>query len=267
MAHTQRTSRDWLSDSAKTHPLYAAFRRDQGTANQMLRASQAAYHLADQAARGQPPGQLLAALFRDGAVPFDVAERYRPADTATVGLLLRDMREVDRRLQDAVIIYYVGAFERFLSNWCRDAEIRPARDTSHRRILENMLRDVSKKGDRWSINLKGAADAFPEIKDRLTASFPTHRPLANVPPAWDCFTVTEMWREVRNLVVHHDRVLHQSFIAKVGPHWTGYRSSFQAKPAKLTAGHKLPLGYRDVVYCFTHVRRSVDELMGLLCDG
>ena len=267
MTSMQRTSRVWLSDAAKKHELYVTFGQDQLIANQMLRASQVAYHFANQAVRDEPPNQSLASLLQGQVALRDVSMRYGAPREATVSVFRRDLGVIDRRLQDAVIVYYIGAFERFLNNFCREAATTLTARGEDRHLLAKLLKEATGDGgDRWSIKLASAADRFPEIKARLTESFPTHQPLEYVPPKWNCFSVTEMWREVRNLIVHHDRKVHQTFINAVGAQWKGYRSTFKKRASKPAVGSNLPLEYQDVIHCFTHVRRSVDELIAILCD-
>lgn len=264
MASTQRTDRGWLSKAAKQHELYVTFCQDQVTANQMLRATQAAYHLAEQAVRDQPSSELLATLFRNQIVPPDVFRRYGSSEGATVGALRGDLKSVDRRLQDAVIIYYVGAFERFLNNFVVAASKIITTRGQRRPTLEKLLQKA--QSDRWAIDLENASKNLPEIRARLRDSYPTHKPLEHVPPTWDCFIVTQMWREVRNLILHHDRRVHETFNRETGAHWAGYRSTFRKRATVPEVGSSLPLDYRDVIHCFTHVRRSVDELIAILCD-
>jgi hypothetical protein len=265
MASIQRASRDDVSNAAKDHKLYLTFEADQRTANKMLSATIAAYRHTEQAVRGRPDDQPIDDLFANGELPPDVSRRY--GNSGTIRTLREDLDGADRRLQDAVIVYYVGAFERFLNGFCIEAgQILTTRDCDARGVLKRLNDDVEHQGDRWSINLWRAAEHLPEIKARLILSIPTHRPVRNAPPIWNCFTMTQMWVEIRNLIVHHDRRVHETFNNKFGKPWQVYRSSFENRPAKLTVGSELPLGYRNVTHCFTHVRRSVDELVKILCD-
>jgi hypothetical protein len=220
MASIQRASRD-LPKAVKGNKLHIAFRSDQLIANQMLRTTMTAYRLTEQAVRDRPGNEPMAELFINRELPSNLADRYGIPEMTVVRTLREELGVVDRRLQDAIIIYYIGAFERFLNNFCKEAStILSTRGCDEQGALQGLLNDAKRRRARWSINLRQAAEHLPEIKARLTVTFPTYQPVRNAPSTWDCFTMTQMWIEIRNLIAHHDR--HGRFkIVKAG--WVASR--------------------------------------------
>jgi hypothetical protein len=90
---------------------------------------------------------------------------------------------------------------------------------------------------------------------------------ARIERGMNCWEMPGMWREIRNLIVHHDSVAHTAFIKSNERTWRVGRQPVQSKTPNtdvLVAGAKLPLEARDVIHCFTHCNKTARVLQAQL---
>lgn len=183
---------------------------------------------------------------------------------ATIADLVSDLRENGKGLLEATIVREVGALEIFLREWAL-AALSFALDpsiTSHTSERVRKLEETRKSIlDRpyQSVSLARIVELFPAIGAVLSQS--TH--LRAVQPLLgegsgdlNCQVVALLWRDVRNLILHHDRIVHQRFIQKFGPLWLAIQTDAKNRgktiiPRPCRVGRPLPLVERHLVFCFT----------------
>lgn len=76
-----------------------------------------------------------------------------------------------------------------------------------------------------------------------------------------------MWREIRNLIVHHDRVVHADFELRHKATWDANESSSRGEAARpLQTGVALPIDTIDVIFCFTPCFKTAELLHDALTE-
>jgi hypothetical protein len=183
---------------------------------------------------------------------------------ATVADFLQDLKEGWNAVLRATIIREVGALEIFLRDWATDAlyaaitaegaSLRCATKQALRTALEDLTSDPFR-----TVSLTKIGGFFPAVKGVLTES--THlrslRPmLAPGTPDLNCQSAAELWREVRNLLLHHDGIVHSRFVEKHGGLWMALQKDARERGSaialrKSEVGNSLPVVTRHVIFCFT----------------
>jgi len=183
---------------------------------------------------------------------------------ATVADLLKDIREGRDELIEATIVKEVGALEIFLREWsieALNAALAPGsaslNQKNQQRMQEALYSLMAKPYE--SVSLAKVGDLFPTLRSVLTGS--THlralRPLL-APGTEDltCQSVAGLWREVRNLILHHDAVVHSRFADNYGRIWSGLHTDARERGSTVRVlsprvGRRLPVDTRHAVFCFT----------------
>jgi len=250
--------------------------------NRFLRSTEMAYTLS--VSRIRQEGTRLSAplerLFPPEDVPSESLSRYWPIEAeprrrstapVPVGDFLGDLERDWETLFESVLVRYLGGFEIFLKTWAWHAA-----DTSAGREALASLRRSLETDVRSSPNLRAIVRILPVIQQILTNTPHIYRSREGTAPerpeetGLNCFDVAEMWREVRNLVVHHNRIVHADFLEGTAPTWEIVEADARGDgPAVLRSpviGQPLPLDLQDVVHCFTTCFRTAEILGQVLSD-
>jgi len=261
--------------------------------NIVLRAGQVAVALSKQSLKERSEDRLIDEVWDSGFFPKPVLDQYRHKEKGggtrphTVLEYQAHLNQVEDCLFRGVLILYLAGFERFLRNWTAVAldlvpgvEALANADFSVMGISSNpkhheRLRDKLNVGHK-SIHVEDIARVFVKaVKERLQRE----QPVRCLSPSatrfftrnhWRCMEVSEMWRQVRNAIVHHDGALDKMQEARYRDMWL--RLS-QHSPRELPANARAPIaahrvslrGYH-VVYCFTNTWTTVNALLKGLED-
>lgn len=247
--------------------------------SRFLHATEHAYRLATDAACKVDPSLPLRSLFPKTSRlrRLDSLKRYisreRTPETrppAKVQDFLKDLSDSWDHLYEAVVVQEVGVFELYLREWswcAASVELEhPPRGASPERLecLNSLRKRLSSAVRSRSLTLNEFVDHFPRVGLELQKSphWRTRVPsFEEAAPGLSAFDVTQMWREVRNLIIHHDRLVHQDFLNGPGKVWqqmeaeaihTGKR--LVERPLHL--GKKLPLVLRHVLFCLTTIYQA-----------
>ena len=261
--------------------------------NLYLRSMEVAMALARQGLDGTSRDVAIDEVWKVGFAPKGVLEQYtykdkgRPMRPYNVGEFRAHLTDAQEYLFRSVLVFYLAAFERFLKRWTTlalellpeaeglgDMELRakgPRPNPAHRDKLRKRAH-----APQLSVRIGDLAQVFEKAVEGLRAKRPVSNPSSSAKRFftkhdWDCMEATEMWRHVRNAIVHHDGALD-----KIGTDDSDrYREMWVAMSAH--APRELPAaapitsdrvrlqGYH-VVYCFTNTRETVKVLVGHLED-
>ena len=240
-------------------------------ANRWFRSTNVAY-MAAQMLAGERDSTALAQTLLPQKLRWEYTFQHYPGrhsdlertSKATVADFLLDLREGWQALLRATIIREVGALEIFLREWATDAlqaaitAEGASLQSATRQALRTALEDLTSDPFR-TVSLTKIGGFFPAVKGVLTGS--THlrslRPmLAPGTPDLSCQTVAELWREVRNLLLHHDGIVHSRFFEKHGELWMVLQKKARERGSaialrKSEVGKSLPVVTRHVIWCFT----------------
>lgn len=259
------------SGSTLTDGPFKRFAERHESVNRWFRSTDVAYTAARMLALQKDGGEQALSILPKEWRWHATAKQYRGrysehgrATRATVADLLQDLKDGWVDLLEAVIVNEVGGLEIFLREWAIDAlraALAPgvsALTTSQASELSVMLTELAAT-PYASVSLRRIGKAFPTLKATLTAT--THlrafRPLL-APAAGDVTleAVTDLWREVRNLILHHDRIVHERFARLYSNLWLALQMDARDRGAHLIArrcrtGLRLPLVTRHAVFCLT----------------
>lgn len=209
-------------------------------------------------------------LFKNDNRPRETTKQYRGrfseegrAPEASVDDFNLDMKEGWQSLLESVIVQEVGALEMFLREWML-AAIEEALTSSHRvsptRVKElNTMATEIKLDPYRSMSLSRVASTFPTLRHALetTTHLRSTRPfLSTASGSLSCRAVADLWREVRNLILHHDRIVHHKFFSNHSQVWLEMQTEAQSRgglisPKQCKVGAQLPIAVRHAVFCLT----------------
>lgn len=184
---------------------------------------------------------------------------------ATAQDFLRDVRILGRWTTEPLVLFLVSAFEIFIRQWCfAEGQERLRRMVAlGRRELSSLIWNL-RSLPRYTPTLGVVADAFPDIGCKLRKSA-CQRPETGMSTSIDAFRGAELWREVRNLLVHHHGRIHQDFVKQggYGQLWEQIHreSSMQRRSSArlgLVAGKHLSLSRQDFVLAASMCSRAAD---------
>ena len=261
--------------------------------NLYLRSMEVAMAFSRQSLDGVSETFAINEIWKIGRAPKGVLEQYTYKDKGgamrpyTVGEFKAHLTDAQEYVFRSVIVFYLAAFERFLKRWTTlalellpDAEglggidsptkgTRP--DPAHRDKLRKRA-----YAPQQSVRVGDLAQVFEKAVAALRAKQPVSKPSSSAKRFftkhdWDCMEATEMWRHVRNAIVHHDGALD-----KIGTDDSDrYREMWVAMsrhaPRELPATDpiiedRVSLQGYHVVYCFTNTRETVNVLVDHLED-
>ncbi len=183
---------------------------------------------------------------------------------ATINDLREDLRDGWDDVLEATIVKEVGALEMFLREWSIEAlneALKPGAASLNRENKQKLQEALEVLISRpyESVSLTRIGELFPTLRTVLTGS--THlralRPLLSPGTAdLTCQSVAGLWRDVRNLILHHDRVVHPRFKMKYDSIWSSLHRDARERGSTVRSrevriGNRLPIDDRHVVFCFT----------------
>jgi len=263
---------------------FARFLQRHGAANRWFRSTDVAYMATKMLAKQQEPAALAQTLlpkklrwkhtFRN--YPGRFPDQEHPS-RASIRDLLQDLKEGWQAVLRATIVREVGALEIFLREWAIEALSAatapgtPLRSTI-RRELEDSLHELLSDPFR-TVSLSRIGGFFPGVRGVLNVSTHVrsqHPMLTAGSSDLTCQTVTEMWRDVRNLILHHDGVVHPRFATQHSAVWLALAKDAHERGRTLamrrcSTGQPLPLVTRHAVFCFTSCHQTaalLDQAMG-----
>lgn len=243
------------------------FARAHEYANRFFWSTDASYHLASHAI-----DHLSGTTIARNVVPLNERRRYtfshykarfepgHPRTFATVADLKHDLAHNHRHLVKTTILEAVSNLEHYLNKWIRiavSAELRSRKLADGRKRSLVGLMDTFEQNYRKSMSLPELDRYFPALGNilRSTTHKRTYTPLLSVPIAGvTCLDAAQMWREIRNLILHHGGRCHADFVKKWGAVWESIiddeaRRGKKVGARKLLVDATLPIGKRHVTFC------------------
>ena len=175
-----------------------------------------------------------------------------------------------RHLFESVLVFYLAGFERFLKEWSFAAlmlmgnaeakDLAAVVNTGHRNVrlthIIKAFQDAAGFALRQEIPLLGnresnRAERFYEL-EKLS-----------------CVEVTDMWRQIRNVIVHHEGKLDKMEDADIRKLWGKFSRLRPTQQSPVTSvllidAKRVHLEAHHVVYCFTNTYKTVTVLMTAL---
>lgn len=151
--------------------------------------------------------------------PFVYDPGPRPVERggATIGDFLRDLKFLNRQIHAATIVRFVGAVEEYIRGWTflegkrrlADAKAKISSTSALEKVIDRIKRDPF-----YSPSLASLCKLFPDVAEVLALSqHVADEEGADPGEGLDLFSVMQMWREVRNVVIHHSGIVHKGFMA------------------------------------------------------
>jgi hypothetical protein len=242
-----------------------------GAVNRWFRSTEVAYRAAKMLAHSKSKESLVRDLFPRDWRRDDTLKQYRGrysesgrAPRATIADFLLDLRDDWEDLLDSVVVNEVGALEMFLREWAMAAfraalEPRASRLTAKtKQSLVDALAELQSSPYK-SVSLTQLGAAFPAVKaalDSTTHLGAFHPLLSPATGTLTCRSVANLWREVRNLILHHDRLVHERFVAQYAQLWYLFQTDARERGSLVVArrcrvGFRLPIDARHVIFCLT----------------
>lgn len=236
--------------------------------NRFFWSTDASYHLANahiaSLPRDRPVRELVA---RTQGTQYTFAKylaRYQEGQArqrATVEDLKHDLSQNVRHLAYAAIVQEATNLEQYLRDWTMVAGrlelVRIGEKRSERREqIVGVLKDLD-RNSRLSMSLRSLGSVFPAVLKTLGST--THRRsftrLLSTPiPGATCLDAAQMWRDVRNLIVHRGGRLYADFVNTWSPIWEriiddAAKGGSRVQRTHLRPGWRIPLSKRHVVFC------------------
>ena len=241
---------------------YATFLEKHERINQSYRLTRIAYRLMEATCAGLPPDSSLT----DVLVPL-LAGRGNKQDirkyesrSPHIKNVLDDLTRQYTLVDETVMLRNTSLFEAYSLSWCCNmllATLENNYDLSREQkeitvcvVQKGRLpfpRRVSGKNGRFYANgLSQIIHAFPKVRNRLTIT-PRRKKHPQTqrkePPAYNevnALEVIEFWQDVRNLVIHNERIVTDGFVKKRSAIWDVLRSDLSYVPP-IRVNHPLPL--------------------------
>jgi len=258
------------ASASATQLAFKAFATRHEAVNRWFRSTEISYRLGRMLAQGQDSAFPVKALFAHDFRRSDVLKQYRGrfsesgrTPQASIADFLLDLRDAWGALLESVIVQEAGALEMFIREWAL-AAIQEALLASkslpkdRKSELESVAHEIRIEPYR-TVSLTRVARLFPTLQEALnsTTYLRSKRPFLS-PATGDvtCRSVADLWREVRNLILHHDRLVHQKFYENYAGLWLALQKESRNRGAMLVpracyVGHPLPLVARHAVFCLT----------------
>jgi hypothetical protein len=252
-----------------TNAAFKAFAARHEDANRWLRSNDVSSRLARILAKQQDPTSPVKVLFTSNRRRRDILKRYYGryggsgrSEQATVADFLLDLGLGWESTLESVIVQETGALEMFIREWVLVAvrqAITASKSTSTGRVAEltNVATDIQSKPYR-TVSLTQVSKLFPALRLALELThLRTNRPfLSPLSGEITCRASVDLWREVRNLILHHDRIVHAKFYDEYGKLWLTLQQESRDRGVKLVPsrchiGKPLPLVARHAVFCLT----------------
>jgi hypothetical protein len=255
------------SDDKEQTP-FAEFTQRHEHLNRFFWSTDASYHLVHaqiaSLADDLPLRKLITSTFARQYTFAKYLARYQegqPRQRATVADLKRDLFQNVRHLAYSLVVQEASNLEQYLRDWTVEAahielEALGNRQQKRSEQLLSVLKDLE-YNSRLSISLRSLASYFPVVIKTLNST--THKrsftPFLSTPiPGVTCFDAAQMWREIRNLIVHRGGRLNADFVNAWSPIWQkiiddAVSSGSKVQRANLRLTKRIPLSKRHVVFC------------------
>lgn len=255
----------------KLNTIFKEFCHQHDTVNRFLRSTEVCYRFTRMHVDPRDEADLVRSLFPARWKRYDSLKNYRGRfeeterrNQATLQDLKGDMSEGWDIILEAVVVKEVSAFEQFVRDWTLAAAMLQIQDQNtklpakQKTLLSKLVNDLT-ANPRLSITLSRLAEYFPALITLLEST--THKraihPILSASRIGiSCLDAAQMWREVRNLILHHNRIVHNDFYRRWSPIWGNITTDAKQsgrriaiRPAML--GKRLPLVLRHTIFCLT----------------
>jgi len=272
---------------SKSETAFGIFEHHHVLINRFFHSTEISYRLTNMYVNPFENTRLVCSLFPKKWKRYDSLKQYltrleegaAKKEKGNISDLKEDISDNWDTLYESVIIKEVSAFEKFVRDWALTAanmEISTqgrGLPEDRKSLLKKLIDDFS-INSRINISIGKLADFFPTVTNILNSTPHTRtcHPLLSAPRfGISCLRAAQMWREVRNLILHNDRIVHQEFMRNWSKTWLDIareaRSSghlIAIRPAQI--GQKLPLVFRHVIFCLTTCYQAA-SLLRLATEG
>lgn len=248
---------------------FKAFCQRHDAMNRWFRSADLSRRIARIHAQKYDPRSPAKLLFDHDRRREDVLKQYRGRFSelgrkpqASIADFLLDLRDGWETILESVIVYEAGALEMYIRGWALSAieQALTSSKVSRTRSADLLqFKEQIQTTPYRTVSLDRIATLFPSLKLFLNST--THvrstRPLLSVASSdLSCRSVADLWREVRNLILHHDRVVHERFHERYSKIWFSMQEEAneqgrRIRPRPCRVGTRLPLVSRHVVFCLT----------------
>jgi hypothetical protein len=259
--------------SKKANHALQNFKIHQALANQILRSTQVAMQLAlDHVEHLELPADLaLNKYWGKKSTLSPILEQYMVFEDGkrpvTVGAFSKHLDLARRHLFESVLVFYLAGFERFLKEWAYAAlmlmgnaeaeELASIVNTEHRNVRLTHIIKAFQDAAGFALQQE-----IPLLGNRESSRAERFYEREKV----SCVEVTDMWRQIRNVIVHHEGKLEKMEDADIRNLWGKFsrlRPTPQSRLASffLVDAKRVHLEAHHVVYCFTNTFKTVMVLM------
>ena len=171
--------------------------------------------------------------------------------------LVTDLSQTRGIIYETVIVNEIRALEIFLSTLFRKYADKLAHESNVNEDVKdksNKLLSKLKANPRASIPLRYIYALFPAIEAlaKNTTHKKSHSPMLASANGVSCHQAIELWREIRNLIIHHDGVIYREFRDIYSDTYFRLRDERGLRPhGPLPLGQKLKLDIGHATFCLT----------------
>jgi|ERR1700722_8241312 len=262
--------------SKKANQALQNFKIHQALANQILRSTQVAMQLAlDHVEHlALPPDLELNEHWGKKSTLSPILEQYVVFEggkhPVTVGAFRKHLELGRRHLFESVLVFYLAGFERFLKEWAYAALMLMGNDEAedHAAIVNTEHRNV-----RLKHIIKAFQDAagvalqqeMPLLGNRESSRAQRFYKRENL----SCVEVADMWRQIRNVIVHHEGKPDKMEDADIRKLWGRFSRLRPTRQCPVTSvlpinAKRVHLEAHHIVYCFTNTYKTATVLMTAL---
>ena len=190
---------------------------------------------------------------------------------ATFSDFIGHLRIVRSHIFESVLVSYLAGFERFLKEWSYSAlmlmgdgtanDLASIVNTEHRNVRLTHILSAFQQAAGFALRERTPLRRARESK--RAEQFYSEQGLS-------CIEVTEMWRQIRNVIVHHEGKLSKMEHATITELWKKFslqkpgRGPTTLQTLSPVDERRVHLHGHHLVYCFTNTYTTVTVLMSAL---
>jgi hypothetical protein len=256
------------------------FKRHQTVSNYLLRSSQLAVYLAHEYIESLDvqPKLALTEYWDKTSELWPILEQYIVYEEgdpfpATFSNFVEHLDIVRCHIFESILVSYLAGFERFLKEWSYSAlmlighgeakELASIVNTEHKNVRLTHIVSAFQQGAGFALRERAPLRRLRESK--RAEQFYAQQQVS-------CIEATEMWRQIRNVIVHHEGKLSKMEQATISELWKKFSSQKPGRARKniealspVDEPH-IHLQGHHLVYCFTNTYTTVTVLMSAF-DG
>lgn len=249
----------------------------------LLAVTVIAFEIAKSAAASHSGDQPIAAIVGtdEKRTPFVIsgyrrrATRTWPPVGGTVADFVADLNDLTPTWFELIVVRGMSAFEEAVKQYgTMVVERELARGNRSSELVELLRLSYLPRQSPTLAHLYRTSEQVRQALSEIPAVFRRDalgdRREVSLGPGWSAYSVAEMWRDVRNCLVHRRGVVGQPFFDRYESMWRGIylaatsHDSLPSEGSTLTVGQPLVLSSGHVIYCLMSCQQVVKALGDLL---